>query len=187
MKVYLQIALISIASLFSLNVPAEGQQEKNFSIGLSTYALTLAYDDTTVALADDEFSGLAISAAYAFNDNVAVKGSLYSLDHDDNSNLEASGLDLAAVAGTGLATEGFKIYGGGGIFSETWEFPGFADEKFSGIQFVGGLGYNWDVVAIDLSLALREADDYADFVGSVVGGTGTVHVRVIALTVSARF
>ena len=185
MRVYLQLALISIISLFSLSVQAEDQPGKKFSIGLGTYALTLYYDDST--LVDDEFSGIAISASYAFTDNVAVKGTYYSMDHDYFGALEASGIDLAVVGGTGLATNGFKIYGGGGIFNETLELSGFSDvEKFSGIQLVGGLGYNWDVVAVDLSLALRDADDYADFVGSVVGGTGTVTARVIALTVSVR-
>ena len=186
MKKYLQLTLISIISLTSASTLAEAQQEKKFSIGLGVYALTLAYDDTT--LTDDEFSGLAISAAYAFNDNVALKGTYYSLEHDDFNELEAKGLDLVVVAGTGLATQGFKIYGGGGFFNETWTVSGFSgDEKFSGFQLVGGLGYNWDVISVDLSLALRKAGDYADFVGSVVGGSGTVSARTVAFTVSARF
>ncbi len=185
MKVYLQVALISISSLFSLSVQAEEQQEKKFSIGLGTYALKLAYSDASIG--DDDFSGFAISAAYAFNDNVAIKGAYYSLEHDEVSELEAKGLDLVVVAGTGLATQGFKIYGGGGFFNETWTLSGFSeDENFSGFQLAGGLGYNWDVVSVDLSVAIRSASDYADFVERL-GGTGSITAVAGALTVSARF
>lgn len=185
MNVYIQIAAFSVISSVSLSALAEVQQEKKFSIGLGTYALNLAYSDASMG-SDDEFSGFAINASYAFNDHVAVKGAYYSLEHDDFSEIEAKGLDLAVVGGMGLATEGFKIYGGGGLFNETWEFPRFADEKFSGIQLVGGLGYNWDVVSVDLSVAIRNASDYADFLESI-GGTGTVTAVTGALTVSARF
>ena len=120
MKTYLQIVMLSTIPLFSLNLQADEMQEKNFSVGLSAYALNLSYSDPAMG-SDDEFSGLALNAAYAFNDNVAVKGAYYSLEHDDFSELEATGLDLSVVAGTGLATQGFKIYGGGGFFKETWE------------------------------------------------------------------
>ena len=186
MKTYLQLTLICIISLTSLGVLAEGQQEKKFSIGLGTYALNLAYGDESMG-SDDEFRGFAISAAYAFNDNVAMKGAFYSMDHEDISELEASGLDLAVLAGTGLATQGFKIYGGGGLFNETWEISGVSgDEKFSGFQLVGGLGYNWDVISVDLSVAIRNASDYADFIERF-GGTGSITAVTGALTVSARF
>jgi len=186
MRKYL-ITLICVISLMSLSVRAEEQvQEKKFSIGLGTYALILAYSDPAMG-SDDEFSGLALNAAYAFNDNVAVKGAYYSLEHDDFSELEATGLDFSVVAGTGLATQGFKIYGGGGLFKETWEVSGFSgDEDFSGLQLVGGLGYNWDVIAIDLSVALRNTDDYVDLLASI-GGTGDVTAVAGAFTVSARF
>ena len=184
MKTLNKTILVSIltTTLTSFNVQAEEQQEKRFSVGIGTYALNLAYSDDAMG-ADDEFSGLAISAAYAFTDNVAVKGALYSMEHDDISGLDASGLDLVVVGGTGLATHGFKIYGGGGIFNETWEFAGYQDEKFSGIQLVGGLGYNWDVVSVDLSIAIRDSDDYADF----IPGTGEITAVSGGLTVSARF
>lgn len=177
---------LSAISLFSLNLHAEQQQEKKFAIGIGTYVLKLAYDDPA-AEGDDDFSGFAISASYAFTDNVAVKGAYYSLEHDDFSEIDVTGLDLAVVAGTGLATHGFKIYGGGGFFKETLEVSGFSgDEDFSGLQLVGGLGYNWDVISLDFSLAIRDADDYTDFINSV-GGTGDVTAVAGTLTVSARF
>jgi hypothetical protein len=185
MKARLLITLVCIISLISLSVQAdELGQEKRFAIGLGTYAHDIKYDNSFVG--DDEFSGWAISLTYSFTNNFAVKGALYSTEHDDVSSIEAGGLDLAIVGGTGLSTQGFKIYGGGGIFNETIEFPAIPDEKFSGIQLVGGLGYNWEVVAIDLSVAIRDANDYADF-AERYGVTGDVSATAVAFTVSARF
>jgi hypothetical protein len=187
MKNRLQIMLICIISLISFSTQADGLrlgQEKKFAIGLGNYAHDVSYDNSLVG--DDEFFGYAISLTYSFTDNVAVKGALYRTEHDDNSSVEAGGLDLAVVGGIGLATQGFKIYGGGGFFNETIDFQAISDEKFSGIQLVGGLGYNWEVIAIDLSVAIRNADDYADF-AERYGVTGDVSATAFAFTVSARF
>ena len=186
-KKLIYIALISAVSLMSLNAQSEVlAQEKRFAIGIGTYALQLSYDNSNIN-EDDKFSGAAISLAYSFTDNVAVKGALYKMEHDDVSELEASGYDLVIVGGAGLATQGFKIYGGGGLFSETWEVSGLSgDEDFSGTQLVGGLGYNWDVIAVDLSVSIRDADDYVDLL-SRLGGTGDVIAVSGGLTVSVRF
>ncbi len=75
--------------------------------------------------------------------------------------IDNKGYDFLIHFGTGLSQTGFKAYIGGGIFSETWKNPHFT-EKFNGLQINGGIGYNWDAVALDLSVGLREADDYDD-------------------------
>lgn len=182
------LASILAYSLTAINAHAEEptpQQEKKFSIGLGTYALTL--DNDTSGFSDDDFYGAALSAGYAFTDNVAIKGAFYYMEHDDFSDLEVTGIDLAVVGGTGLATEGFKIYGGAGFFSEEWEVSGTSgDEKFSGLQLVGGLGYNWEVVSLDFSIGIRDSSDYEDFYEDL-GVNSDITAVSASLIVSARF
>jgi hypothetical protein len=183
MKNLFWVTLICFFSLMSISVQAD-EQEKNFSIGLGSYVLNLAYDDPAMG-EDDEFSGGAVSLTFAVTDNFAVKGALYSMEHNDFSDTEASGLDLTVQGGTGMATNGFKIYGGIGLFNETIE-TSLREDDFSGLQFVGGLGYNWSVIAIDLSVGVRDASDYEDFFEQF-GGTVTVTAVTAAFTVSVRF
>ena len=176
-KSTLQAALlISCTLLFFTNAQA-GEEEKKFSIGLGTYGFTLTYSNQQFL--DDEFGGFAINAAYAVNDNVAIKGALFSLEYDfPGIDVESDGYDLAIVAGTGLATEGFKIYGGLGIFNDTWSSPGFYDSEFSGLQLVGGLGYNWEAISLDLSFGVRDADEYSSSVSTAVSAGLIVSVRL---------
>jgi hypothetical protein len=114
------------------------------------------------------------------------KGAYYSTEHDDFSDLEADGFDLALYLGTGLASKGFKAYVGGGIFNETWELFG-AEEDFSGIQVTGGIGYNWDNIALDFIVGIRDPSDYEDFIEdnlfidvdpAAVTGSLTLSIRI---------
>jgi len=182
------LASILLASLTAFNAHAEepvAQQEKKFSIGLGTYSLILDHDSSGTK--DDKFYGAALNAGYAFTDNFAIKGAYYYMEHDDFSDLEVEGIDLAVVAGTGLATEGFKIYGGVGLFSEKWKVKGLSgNEKFSGAQLVGGLGYNWEVVSLDFSVGIRDSSDYEDF-AKKLGSNSDITAVSAALTLSARF
>ena len=178
-----------IAFLIILLLPLYAQaedQEKKLSIGVGSYAFSLVYGDPSMG-DDDKFSGTAISASLAIQDSVAVKGVLYSLNQDVTGVIDVSGVDLAIVGGRGFASKGIKLYVGAGVFNETWTVSGFSgEEKFSGIQFLAGIGYNWDAVSVDLSVALRGVSDYADFIGSL-GGTGSIIAPATALIVSARF
>ncbi len=176
MKNTLQAALlISCTLLFFTNVHA-GEEEKKFSIGLGTYGFTIDYTDP--AYVNREFGGLAINATFAANDNIGIRGAMYSLEADNEDynvydGTDSSGYDLTIIAGTGLATEGFKIYGGLGIFNDTWSKPGYSDVEFSGLQFVGALGYNWEVISLELSFGVRETDEYtfnADVASAVSAG-----------------
>jgi len=160
MKVYTLVMLAPFITIMSLNAKAEGE-EKKFNIGIGTYALKIAYDDAF--LVDDDLSGVGITASYAFTDHFAIRGGYYSLDHDDFSAIDDTGIDLVAYFGTGLATHGFKAYIGGGIFNETWKLSVF-EEDFSGLQINGGIGYNWNVVALDFVLGIRDPGDYEDFI-----------------------
>lgn len=160
MKAHILVILTSLIMLLSLNTKAE-DLEKKFNVGLGTYALKIAYDDVNAL--DDDLSGFSISVLYAVSDQFALRGQYYLLEHDDVSSLDDTGIDLVAYFGTGLATHGFKAYIGGGLFNETWELSGF-EESFSGLQINGGIGYNWDVVALDFVLGIRDPSDYEDFI-----------------------
>lgn len=184
MKLLSQIALISITSLLSLTIQAE-EMEKKFNVGIGTYALSISYDNASSG-ADDELGGLGLSASYSFTDKFSIRGGYYSLEHDDFSSLDATGMDLTAYFGTGLASQGFKAYIGGGIFSETWDANGF-EEDFSGLQLSGGIGYNWNVMALDFLIGIRDASDYEDFVNTAFDASTDASAVSGSLMLSAVF
>ena len=168
------------ALLISTSLHAQETVPKHWQVGLGLYNFTVAYNNVS----DDEFSGGAISASYAATDNLAFRGTIFSLEHDDFSEIESSGYDLVVYGGTGLLTQGFKIYGGGGLFKDTWEVFGF-EESFNGLQLSGGLGYNWDAVAIDFVIGIRSVSDYDDLANDF---GSTVDAAVSSnLSVSFRF
>lgn len=192
-KTYLA-TLLSLTSLLSFNIFAETQsianntnsspEMKHLNVGIGSYASTINVDGR-YGDEDLEFSGFSFSGSYNLNDNVAFRASYYSLEWDESSELESSGFDILAYYGTGLATEGFKAYIGGGLFTDTWEGDG-EEEDFSGLQLSGGIGYNWEVVALDLIVGIRSADDYADMIEDF-GGEGDVTAVSASFVVSARF
>ena len=183
MNKYVFIAVLT-GYLLPFNAQAD-ELEKKFNIGIGTYALTIVYDNSLVG-SDDNLSGFGLSALYAFTDQFAIRGEYYSLDHDDDSNVDATGIDLVGYIGTGLATRGFKAYVGGGIFSETWESP-FRSEDFGGLQLNGGIGYNWDVVALDFVLGIRDAGDYEEFIQRNTFVSTNAGAVSGSLILSARF
>lgn len=152
--------LLLIPLSLNVNIASAAEAVKPFTIGIGTYASTIAYDDSL--LKDDELSGLSLSFGYAVSDQFAFRGSYFSLEHDDFSDLESKGIDLLGYFGTGLATHGFKAYIGGGFFSDKWQL-GPVSETFDGLQLSGGIGYNWDSVSLDFILGIRDASDYEDF------------------------
>ena len=150
-----------VTSLVATSVHAAAQDpvDKRFTVGVGTYATVVAYDDPFMA--DDELSGLALSFSYAVSDAFAFRGSLFSLEHDDFSAIDSSGFDLLGHFGINMASPGLKLYIGGGIFKDKWEL-GSLNETFSGLQLSGGIGYNWESVALDFILNIRDASDYED-------------------------
>ena len=158
---------------------------KPFNIGIGTYASVIAYDDAT--LKDDKFSGGALSFTYAFTDQYAARATLFSLEHDDFSDITSKGYDLLGYLGTGLATHGFKAYVGGGFFKDKWELGSYS-ESFSGLQLSGGIGYNWDYVSLELVLGLRSAKDYEDSINNSIFYSDVSAAAVSnSLLLSARF
>jgi len=143
---------------------ADDPMDKQFTAGFGTYATVIAYDDAF--LNDDELSGISFSFSYAVSDIFALRASYFSTEHDDVSAIDATGLDLLGHVGVNMASPGFKAYIGGGMFTEEWEFAGI-ERTFNGLQLSGGIGYNWESVALDFILNIRDASDYEEFVSTV--------------------
>jgi hypothetical protein len=168
---------------------------KKLSVGLSGYRTTIA---TSFSGVDDVvFSGPALSASYGFTDHIGIHASLFSLESETNNLLnttQSDGYDLMLHFGTGFETDGFKAYGGLGLFKDKWsgDTNYLGSLSFSGIQFGGGLGYNWDNVSLDANINLRQASEYREFteaylISSGASGTGNGIVMSSALTLSVRF
>ncbi len=176
-----RLSLILVLIAIPLAAQSAGPPKK-FSVGIGTYGLVIVNNSNVFD--DDRLSGFGISGQYAVSDMFALRATYFVLDHDDFSNIDDTGFDFVAYFGTGLMTEGFKIYGGGGVFTESWETAG-ADQSFNGLQLSGGLGYNWESVALDFVLSLRDKSDYQDIlVGSGVSVDGAASG---SLSLSARF
>jgi hypothetical protein len=174
--------LVPIVLLMLPLAVLSGEQQKKINIGVGTYGLVIANNSSV--LDDDQLTGYTLSGQYAFTDMFALRAAYYALDHRDFTNIDANGFDVVGYVGGGLISTGFKVYGGGGYFSEYWETSANS-EWFNGLQLSGGLGYNWQNAGLDFVLALRQTSDYED----VLAGTGTgIDAAVSAtLIVSARF
>lgn len=149
----------AIALTLTSNLAQAAEGDKNFSLGGSLYWIDI--DATNLITMD--FTGGSLVGTAAFNENVAVRGSIYSTTSDLYDEVELGGYDAQVLLGGNLNREGFKYYLALGVFSESLE-DGDESIDFSGAQIGAGFGYNWPQVALDYTINLRSADDYVDFV-----------------------
>ncbi|VFQ44201.1 hypothetical protein [Desulfoluna butyratoxydans] len=141
-----------------------------FKLGVGTYGLIIADDSSSVNSHDEEFYGGAIVGTACFTKHVALRGAFYAAENDDDSRWDISGGDLQILLGTNFY-KGFNVFGGIGVFTETWEYDGGtiggvsikADKDFSGAQASFGIGYSWNKVALDYVVNVRDTSDYEDF------------------------
>ena len=177
MKSAIYGTLLVTTLLFGYQAHANEQDSipsTNWSIGIGSYAFSLANDDDYNA--DLDFTGLNIAAGYAVNNHFQIRGTYFQLENSDNSTVKSKGFDLMAYGGTGFSRKGIRGYGGAGFFSDKWSAQGESD-SFSGIQLGAGLGYNWGPVAVDLVVNLRQANKYEDFMyrsGTYVAVSGNL-------------
>jgi len=172
-----------LASFFYCNAhAAEAERPKYVQVGIGSYALSIVYDNSFYG--DDNLSGSTLALRGIFSDNFALQGNFYSTEHEDTSLLDNNGTDILVYFGSGLQSTGLKLYAGGGLFRETWDMLGYKVD-FNGFQFSGGIGYNWDIFAIDFILSLRDSSDYENFVSS--SGSVTAAAASGSLQFSARF
>lgn len=187
-----QAVIIGLAGVMALGggmvQAAEG--DKMFSVGGALYWIDV--DATNIG--ELEFSGGALVGTAAFNENVAVRGSIYNTSWDEDEDFELSGYDTQLLLGGNLISEGFKYYVSLGVFSESMTLAGMSGElDFSGGQFGVGIGYSWPNVSLDYSINVRSADDYADFVeqSGLMTMAGVSYSEVTAtsssLALSVRF
>lgn len=158
---------------------ANSTDEKKWSIGVGSYVFSITNEDNTND--DINFSGLSIATGYAVNNNFQIKGTYFSLENDEFSNVKSAGFDLMAYGGVGFSRKGFRGYGGAGFFSDKWSFRNGSD-SFSGFQFGGGLGYNWGPAALDFVINLRQVDKYEDFFvnsGNYVAVSGNLSIAYL--------
>ena len=154
-------------------------------VGLASYATGVDYENEFIA--DDAFSGLALFYTGAVNNNVAFRLGLFGGDYDgddlafDALGLTSAGYDASILLGGNLQNTGLKGYIGLGVFSEEWEDNGGGTEEFGGAQFILGVGYNFEALALDFWLAGRDASDYEEYFGA------TATASSAGLMVSARF
>ncbi len=179
-----KVAMITAMAISATPTFADESTEgKQFSVGIASFA-TVIRADTGYGTGSDDFSGFALFGTGAVNDNVAFRLTYANQSHDNDSNLDLKAIEGSLIAGTGLASTGFKAYGSIGFFNETLEYAGFNEEfDFSGLMFGGGIGYNWNPVSLEFWINFRDASDYEDF------GGGGVDVAATSggLGLSARF
>jgi len=178
------ILSILIFSLFSFNAAAEDiPVDKPFSLGTGFYRSILDSDDF---IDEIEFTGIAFSFGYAFTDQFAFRGTYFSLEEVDFSELESKGFDLNLYLGTGLASQGVKAYVGGGLYKDEFSI-GSDSDSFSGLQLSGGVGYNWESISIDFILNIRETSDYEDSINEDLSFDIDITAVSGSLLLSLRF
>jgi hypothetical protein len=159
---------ILATAITCVSLPAlaeDTSSNKHFSAGIASFATTVR-TDTRFGTEDDDFSGFALFGTGAVNDNVGFRLTYAKQSLEDDSDLKLDALEGSIIAGTGLATTGFKAYGSLGFFSETMKMNGFSNElDFSGLMLGGGIGYNWNPVSLEFWINFRDSGDYEDLIG----------------------
>ena len=174
---FLTLSVIFIPlSTYSVTKP------KHINLGIGYYTVQI-YDET-YSYDSDRLNGVSLSATYMFSDKVALRGTVYSLEQGDFDNTNADGWEALAYYGRGMATPGGKWYVGGGYFSEQWN-DAAGSNTFNGLQLGGGFGYNWEQLAFDMLLHLRDTSDYDNYFGAPGAEINTA--GVLSIMLSARF
>jgi len=164
-RLFLVLSLFFVwATVSADEIKRPGEPEKPFSVSIGWYTEKISY---SAFPGDDDFSGYALAIGQVFLDNFDGRITFYSLDHDDFSSFDSEGYDMVLHWGTGLASQGFKAYIGGGYFKDKWEFVGIK-QSFEGLQVNGGIGYNWNHISLDLILSFRDPDDYEKFIANTL-------------------
>jgi len=154
MKKTILAVSVLLAGAFATSAVAE---EGRGSVGVGSYALSIAYSGSTTST---DFAGSALVASYDMNDVVSVAGHYYMLTLDTSSLIEMNGFDVAARIGKN--GKGLIYFSEFGIYSETISSPSTSSVTFdySGGLIGFGIGYNFDSVNITYELAARSTGDY---------------------------
>ena len=160
----------------------QADSDKHFNLGAGKYKMVLSNNTSF----DDEFTGYALTAQYAYTDNLAARIILYSTEEESYMQFDNDGMEILALFGSGLYTEGFKIYIGAGYFSEDWQLTTL-NASHNGLMLSGGIGYNWKIISVDLILGIREVSDYQDLADQVNPYLEIDKTTSTSILLSARF
>ena len=160
----------------------QADSDKHFNLGAGKYKMVLSNNTSF----DDEFTGYALTAQYAYTDNVAARIILYSTEEESYMQFDNDGAEILALFGSGLYTDGFKIYIGAGYFSEDWQLTTLS-ASHNGLMLSGGIGYNWKIISVDLILGLRDVSDYQDLADQVNPFLEIDKSTSTSILLSARF
>ncbi len=118
-KTLLNSALLAASVLVSSTAFANTEQDnKHWQVGVGSYAVVVEADDYP----DDDFTGFNLSSTYAFTDNVAIRGQYYSLEHDDESDLELSGVDILRFTALVYCLKALKLTWVVGFTVKLWKW-----------------------------------------------------------------
>ena len=160
----------------------QADNDKHFNLGAGKYRMVLSNNTGF----DDKFTGYALSGQYAYSDNVAARISLYNTEEESYVQFDNDGVEILALFGAGLYTEGFKIYLGAGYFSEDWQLTTLS-ASLNGLMLSGGIGYNWKIISVDLILGIRDVGDYQDLADQVSPFLDIDKSKSTSILLSARF
>lgn len=171
------IFVAAIATAAAPVIAGDSAKEKHFSVGIASSATVIS-----TSYEDFDFAGFSIFGTGAINDHLGFRLAYAKQSLEDNSDVKLDALEASFIAGTGLATTGFKAYGSVGVYSETIKQSGYSEDDFSGAMFGGGIGYNWSPVSLEFWVNLRSTGDYEDLFGDI-----DVAAASGGLGLSARF
>ncbi len=154
------LPLIAAIGLNSTTAFAE-QAKPTFSAGISTFAISQVVDDGYYA-EDITFTGLQFIGSANLTDQVQAQIGFYSTSEENYDQLEMSGYSMRLNLGKGFQKKGLKVFGTFGLFNDrlTIKNNSSFEEKASGLEFGGGVGYNFEVVSVDYGLTIRTSSDY---------------------------
>ena len=162
-----------------------GEALKHFTVGFASYNSVVTVEDPDDNTEDYEIYGFAASVGYAISDQFALRATFFSQEEDD-SEFDSSGYDLLVHLGINMASPGFKAYIGGGYFSDEWELDSYS-RSFDGLQLNGGIGYNWESIALEFIIGIRDASEYEDFINEKALQEYSAAAASGSLMLSARF
>jgi len=142
--------------LFALAVPASAL-DLDYAAGLGMTAEVIDHD----ALRDDNFAGPAFVGTAAASDRVAARLVLYLWNHQDFTDADIKGAELAVLVGRGLSREGVRAYGLLGGYAEDYDSLDVGRD-LTGVAVGLGVGYTWPRSVLDVWVTGRSNGVYEE-------------------------
>ena len=144
------------------------QEARRTFIGGGMYSLGSRVDPDSGPRSDIEnFNGPNIVLRQAFHPNWSGEVGYYSIEHEDHSDWDLSGLVINLWLSTNAYEPGWIFGIGGGLYTEDW-----GQETYDGFQFGILLGYRWENFGVEIMTGGRDTSDQEDAWG---GDADIVH------------